>query len=292
MLGEDLTCKNQECKKKYLKHNGIPILIGDNCISTTVEDIINLSSYSKSKAGSNKYQKLYEYCAGLVPNTSSNTATRAAIHRLNSFLPKKSKVLNVGVLNGGAYLDEIYKNHTVFEVDITIKKGLLCACDLHQLPFFEREFDCVIVQNVLEHVLDPYLCVINILKCLKDSGFVYSEIPFMQQVHAEKFDYTRFTKRGHINLYKNFEIIEAGWVAGPGTALTWAIENFLLSFKIFNKYKRISLSLIRFSFFWIKYFDYIWKNDPTRSIGASSTYLIAKKTENTLSFHEFMKIAP
>jgi SAM-dependent methyltransferase len=282
-----LVCKNLSCGAIFPILNNTPVLLSDGKSTFQFQDVIDNCTYSQ---GSAQHSILYQWLVKRVPNISSNTATSRVIEKLSSLLGPDAKVLNVGVLNGGAHLEYIYQNHHVFNVDITPNNSLLCVCDLHDLPFFDNTFDCVIVQNVLEHVLDPSLCVKNIHRVLRNGGIVYSETPFMQQVHAGKFDYTRFTKRGHIYLFKNFEIIDSGWVAGPATAMTWAIENFFLSFAIARKFKKVSLTLTRFFFFWIKYFDYLWKNDSSRSVGASSTYCLVKKSDNNLTMAEFMKI--
>lgn len=92
-------------------------------------------------------------------------------------------------------------------------------CDGHDLPFRDGTFDAVIVQAVLEHVLDPHRCVAEIHRVLQPDGLVYSETPFMQQVHMKGVDFTRYTHVGHRRLFREFAELESGVVAGPGTAL-------------------------------------------------------------------------
>ena len=65
---------------------------------------------------------------------------------------------------------------------------------------------------------------------LKGRGVVYAETPFMQQVHMGPYDFTRFTHSGHRRLFRRFEEVESGAVCGPGMALAWAYQYFLLSF--------------------------------------------------------------
>jgi SAM-dependent methyltransferase len=103
-------------------------------------------------------------------------------------------------------------------------------CDAHDLPFKNGSVDAVVVQTVLEHVADPYRCVAEIHRVLGPEGIVYSEIPFMQQVHERGYDFTRFTHVGQRRLFRNFAELESGTVVGPGTALAWSWRYFLASF--------------------------------------------------------------
>ena len=51
-------------------------------------------------------------------------------------------------------------------------------------------------------------------RVLKNNGLVYSEIPFMQQIHMGKNDFVRYTASGHRFLFKKFEKIKIG-TSGP-----------------------------------------------------------------------------
>ena len=142
-------------------------------------------------------------------------------------------------------------------------------CDSHALPFSDISFDGVITTAVFEHVASPDQVAGEIHRVLAPDGFVYSELPFLQAVHEGAYDFTRFTLSGHRMLFRHFQEIEAGLVAGPGTALVWAITEFA---KALSGNKRISsiLGLIaRFAFFWFKYFD-LWMARNAQSADAAS----------------------
>ena len=103
-------------------------------------------------------------------------------------------------------------------------------CDAHELPFADGTMDGVISQWVLEHVADPERVVEEIHRVLRPDGIVYSEVPFMQQVHFGRFDFTRWSPSGHRRLYRFFDEISMSIVTGPGTALSWSLVWFLKSF--------------------------------------------------------------
>ena len=49
------------------------------------------------------------------------------------------------------------------------------------------------IQAVLEHVLSPESVVKEIFRVIKNDGIVYSEIPFMQQIHMGKNDFNKYS---------------------------------------------------------------------------------------------------
>ena len=53
----------------------------------------------------------------------------------------------------------------------------------HMIAFKDDIFEIIIIHAVLEHVLDPYKVVSEIKRGLKLQGIMYSETPFIQQVH-------------------------------------------------------------------------------------------------------------
>ena len=76
--------------------------------------------------------------------------------------------------------------------------------------------DAVVVQAVLEHVLDPQVVVDEINRVLKPGGLVYAETPFMQQVHAGRYDFSRYSDAGHRWLFRQFEEVDRGLSAALG----------------------------------------------------------------------------
>jgi SAM-dependent methyltransferase len=123
--------------------------------------------------------------------------------------------------------------------------------DAHQIPLADGSVDAVVVQAVLEHVLDPAGVVREIHRVLRDRGLVYAETPFLQQVHAGAYDFTRFTNSGHRYLFRAFEEIDDGPVAGPGTQLLWTVDHVVRGVLRSQLAGRIA----RVLFFWLRYVD-------------------------------------
>jgi SAM-dependent methyltransferase len=161
--------------------------------------------------------------------------------------------------------------------DVDVGADVDLFCDVHELPFVDTSFDGVIATAVLEHVLYPERAVAELHRVLHDGGIIYTEVPFLQQVHEGAYDFTRYTLSGHRRLLNGFEELSSGLMAGPGTALAWTIEHFALSFsrgRLSSAGLRIAA---RLGFFWVKYFDLWLRDSPQAMDAASATYFLGRK---------------
>src|SRR5262249_2087721 len=141
------------------------------------------------------------------------------------------------------------------ETDLLFGPRTALVCDAHDIPFQNDSFDGVIIQAVLEHVVDPHRCVAEIHRVLKPSGIVYAETPFMQQVHEGRYDFTRFTHLGHRYLFKAFAEIDSGAACGPGMALAWSYNYFLLSLSSSPQVRNLLRLFGRFTSFYLRFID-------------------------------------
>jgi len=199
----------------------------DKSISTKLRHVIT----RPSKTTANNVGKLIDY-----------------LHTL-----KKPRLLVVGGGAVGGGMQPLYDDPLIGVVgfDIYLSNNVQLVADAHAIPFADESFDAVVVQAVLEHVLDPHQVVGEIHRVLKPTGQVYAETPFMQQVHKAAFDFTRFSDSGHRYLFKQFNLIGSGAVAGAGTALMWSIEHFVRG--LFRS-RRIG-KIAKLVFFWLQYLD-------------------------------------
>ncbi|MEY2832209.1 MAG: hypothetical protein RLZZ574_1467, partial [Cyanobacteriota bacterium] len=204
----------------------------------------------------------------------------------------RPKVLIIGGGTVGQEAESLFSTPgmEIIETDVVLTSRIDIICDAHQLPFADNSFDGVVVQAVLEHVLDPSICVEEVYRVLNDGGLVYSETPFMQQVHLGKYDFTRFTHLGHRRLFRKFKEVSSGAVCGPGMALNWSLQYFFLSFVKSSAARNIVKALTRLAFFWLKYFDYYLINKPGTFDSASSYYFLGRKSETVLSDEELLKL--
>jgi hypothetical protein len=132
-------------------------------------------------------------------------------------------------------------------------------------------------------VVDPARVVSEIHRVLLPQGLVYSEVPFMQQVHGGALDFTRYTHLGHRRLFREFEEIDSGAVCGPGMALVWSLRYFVTAFATSQRIRLALDALARVLFFWLKYADDYLTKTPGGLDGASSTYFLGRRADEPIT---------
>jgi ubiquinone/menaquinone biosynthesis C-methylase UbiE len=210
-----------------------------------------------------------------------NRVAARNVELLLSLLPGPSPlVLVIGGGTIGNGVEAIYADPRVRLVGFDIYGSPLTQfiADAHRIPLASESVDAVLIQAVLEHVLDPREVVAEIQRVLRSGGLVYAETPFLQQVHAGPYDFVRYTGSGHRYLFRAFEEISAGPVAGPGTQLLWSVDHIvrgLLRSELAGK-------LTRGLFFWLRYLDRVVPTAFSMD-SASAYYFLGRRADRELT---------
>ena len=286
--------KNGEYLKPVIDSNicypiidGIPILIDNKKSLFSIDDF-----EQKIKTTFDlKPNKIRKKLNSLIPTISANIKSEKNYNKICDILPSNSKILIIGGSIKGQGMDAIYSNES-FDIvgsDVSFGPYTTLICDAHDIPFDDEVFDCVIIQAVLEHVLEPQRCVSEVHRVLKHSGLVYAETPFIQQVHMKQYDFTRFTHLGHRRLFRYFEEISSGPVCGPGMALAWSYSYFLRSFASSRIMTRLLTIFASMTSFFFKYFDYYLIDKAGAYDAASGLFFMGTKSTKALSDRELIK---
>ncbi len=267
-----------------------PILINEN------NSIFKLKYSHKPKGQKKRNLKdiIIEFFNRTKPKLTLNNVSKKNYELIKNDITKINtpKILIVGSGNKDGWgLDSkrINADALIVKTDVTYSNYVDVVCDAHNLPFKSNIFDLVIVQAVLEHVVDPKSCVKEIHRVLKIKGLIYSETPFIQQVHLGRYDFTRFTHLGHRRLFNNFSEIKSGPVCGPATALTWTIKYFLRSFFKPSIFQYIFEWGSSFFYFWLKYFDYYLIKKDGAFDSASAYFFYGSKQLSEVLDSEIIK---
>ncbi len=285
-------CTNNSCKTLFPIQNGIPILIDEKSSIFTINDFLeNRNTFFDLSPRNGVVEKIKK----ILPDIGINIKGKQNYEKLLKILLANSnqpKLLIIGgsILGEGTEAIINHPDIKLVETDISFGCRTNLICDAHSLPFIDNSFDGVIVQAVLEHVVDPYRCVEEIHRVLKDDGIVYAETPFMQQVHGGCYDFTRFTHLGHRRLFRKFEEIDSGAVCGPGMALAWSYKYFLLSFTKSKAIQKLIELFVRLTAFPLKYLDRFLISRAGTIDAASAFYLMGKKSQKVLSDKELIKL--
>ncbi len=291
LAGEQYRCQNLECNFLFPIINGIPILIDEDCSLFSIDDFVNQrgATYFSSQAGFEQTIKRF------IPDISRNIKGRQNFNKLAKLLLDQSSAPKVLVI-GGSILGEGMEAITahpcieLVESDAAFGPRTTLVCDAHSLPFEDNSFDGVIVQAVLEHVVDPWRCVEEIHRVLKEDSLVYAETPFMVQVHGGRYDFTRFTHLGHRRLFRKFEEIDSGAVCGPAMAFAWSYRYFLLSFTTSRFLRRLIGVFVRLTSFSLTYLDYLLIDKAGTLDAAAGYYFMGRKSNQVLSDKGLIKL--
>jgi len=290
---EHYLCTTPECGARFPVVNGVPVLLNEGASIFTADDFVRRHDTTFHLQLSSR-ERLLHGLLDLLPSISSSVGAKRNYGQFGDSLLKDTpapKVLIVGGSILGEGMEALAANPSFELISTDVSFGPLTAlvCDAHDIPFENETFDGVIVQAVLEHVVDPYRCVEEIHRVLKKRGLVYAETPFMQQVHMGRYDFTRFTHSGHRRLFRHFDEIASGPVCGPGMALAWSYQYFLLSFTTSRALRGLIRAFTCLTSFYLKYFDFYLIDKSPAFDAASGFFFIGRKEGNVLLDRELIK---
>ncbi len=108
---------------------------------------------------------------------------------------------------------------TTFDIDPTSSADVIGdICETNSvLP--SESFDLLICTEVLEHVSNPFLAVMEIRRLLKPGGRAYLSAPFNFRIHGPLPDNWRFTEHGWRQLLSDFLSVDIFELSAPGRPL-------------------------------------------------------------------------
>jgi SAM-dependent methyltransferase len=298
VLSEDGSLTANGTGRRYPVVDGVPILIAGE---KSLFDSASFELWGESSAPNGGVRgwlrRFAKWLLRLPPTASRNVGSLDNYDELQrllhaSMVPSAgpARVLVVGGGDAGVGSEAIVNDPglTVVETDVYLGPRVGVVCDAHDLPFVDASFDAAICQAVLEHVIDPARVADEIRRVLRPDGLVYSEVPFMQQVHAGAFDFTRFTLVGHRLLWRHFDELRAGAQGGPGMALIWSIAYFLrapLPRQLWPAADRMA----SLGFFWLKYLDGLLVRRPGGLDAASGTFFLGRRRASAIDDRELVR---
>lgn len=192
---------------------------------------------------------------------------------------RRPRILVVGGGTVGSGLEALYSDPTIdlIAFDVYASPVVQFIGDGHSIPLADASVDGVIVQAVLSYVLEPWVVAQEIYRVIRVGGVLFADAPFMQQVVEGPYDFSRFTNSGLQYLFRGFERIDSGTVAGAGTALLWSIGSFARALT-----RSVLLGrLVQHCFFWLRHTDRIL--DPKYSIDAASgVFFLGRKAAHAI----------
>jgi SAM-dependent methyltransferase len=183
------------------------------------------------------------------------------------------------VLNVGSGTGHLSNRADFINIDLFALPGVDIQADALDIPVLDDCADLVFNIAMLEHVPEPELVVMEMLRVLKPGGLAFAFLPFMQPFHGAPEDYQRWTMNGILNLFGEFSSVNVGLGAGPASAWTWiTLEWFSLLMSFGNRTLKDIIFLAAMPFFApFKHLDIFLCSHPSAEILASGFYVVAKK---------------
>jgi len=242
LICESEVCFHSDALRAFPIVDGVPVVISEELCDTVCEVGEVRSPVLRSTKGGGFLGKIFSQ------NSSVTIANCERFVKEVKHLSSNPRVLIVGSGTKGQGTESLWADNQInlVGIDIYFSETVDVICDAHYLPFGDKTFHGVWVQAVLEHVVEPNVVVAEIERVLVDSGLVYAETPFMQQVHEGAYDFTRFTVLGHRYLFRHFQALDFGGNKGAEVVLAWAVKYFIWSVARSRLFARVSGVLVGF----------------------------------------------
>lgn len=107
-------------------------------------------------------------------------------------------------------------------LDLVTKPNIFA--DVARVPLKSQSVDCLLCTEVLEHLPDSQACVDEIYRLLHGGGIALISVPFFYPVHADPYDFQRFTEDGLRHLFREFKTVEVHRMGGYAGTLGLMLE--------------------------------------------------------------------
>lgn len=291
LQADECCCAAVDCGTRYPLRHGVPVLFNEAQSLFSIAGVLRGEDRPFPEASGSWRQILSRLAPTLHRNLNGHRNYHALARALlNRFDRPRVLVIGSRVLGEGMDVLAEYPQIEVIESDVELGPRPAVLFDAHDIPFADGTFAGVVAQAVLEHVADPARCVAELHRVLQAGGVVYAETPFMQQVHEGAYDYTRFTHLGHRRLFRDFAEIDSGVACGPGMALAWSWQYFLMSFARRPATRTLAKAAARLTAWPLKYFDGYLADRPGAYDAASGFYFLGERSRQRLSDRELVPL--
>lgn len=124
----------------------------------------------------------------------------------------------------GTFVSPEWQASTWQYVNLDLSTHPHINADVIRVPVQSNKVDCIICTEVLEHLPNPQSCVDEMRRLLREEGLVFASVPFIYPIHADPFDFQRFTEDGLRHLFREFSSVEIYRMGGYPGVLGLMIE--------------------------------------------------------------------
>jgi len=191
---------------KYIVLNGVPILVTDENSMFDIGSIINQTPLTQDKNYADKRNVKNFIRTSVLPTLSKDWSIRQRYRNLaNSCVDKRVLIIGAG-RKVGQYKEVFMRSELVITSDVHIQFNPDIVFDVHQIPFRDNAFDLILVAQVLEHTMKPWIAASELERVGKIGSIIQVEVPFVFPFHGAPYDFFRFTFMGMRSLFRYSKI--------------------------------------------------------------------------------------
>lgn len=127
--------------------------------------------------------------------------------------------------------------------------------DVTRTPLPTQSVDCILCTEVLEHLSNPQACVDEMHRLLRDDGLVFASVPFFYPVHADPYDFQRFTEDGLHHLFRSFKSVEVYRMGGYAGVLGLLLELGVTNMEAKTSISKAMRWLMKWIARWLCWYD-------------------------------------
>jgi SAM-dependent methyltransferase len=163
------------------------------------------------------------------------------VHQTAKTISPNARLLDAGAGEGQYRQEFLHTRYTGIDLAIGDSSwnyhNLDAIAELTALPFAQSTFDAVLCTQVLEHVTEPYLVLMELNRTLKPGGRLYLTGPQSWHQHQKPHDYFRYTSFGfkHLLEKSGFQVEKVSPMGGYFWFLSFQLRNF--NFWVFSHRK-------------------------------------------------------
>ncbi len=168
----------------------------------------------------------------------------------------------------------------VIGVDLMPGQYVKLISDAEKLPLKDKSCDGIWMDAILEHTVSPENLLREARRVLKEGGWLYAEIPFLQGEHQAPADYRRWTRDGLRQLFNAWNIQWVDNVVGPFSVISYQLRccfSLLTSFGSDKTYRIVHEAVWSYVFWPIKFLDIFFKNHPRAKENSFGFGIMVKK---------------
>lgn len=240
---------------KYIVFTGVPILVTEENSMFDIDSIVNQTPLTQDKNYADKRNIKNFIRTSVLPTLSKD---RSISQRYLSLANKSvdKKVLIIGAGRKVEHYKQVFnRSELVITSDVHTQFSPDIVFDVHQIPFKDNTFDLILVAQVMEHTIKPWVAARELERVGKIGSLIQVEVPFVFPFHGAPYDFFRFTFSGMRSLFRYSKIESFQATEGAFAAAAVASGQAMVDISSSRWIRYVMLVTGRLLFFWLKYLD-------------------------------------